>query len=124
MPLIFRTSERRSGDAVILDVFGRIVLGDGSKQLGEKISELLGAGSKKILLNLAEVSYVDSSGLGEMVTSYTHATKQGAAIKLLNIQPRIGELLKVTKLDSLFESFSAESDALASFEPNQQAASA
>lgn len=124
MPLIFRTTERRSGDIVVLDVFGRIVLGDGSKQLSEEITRLLGSGNKKIILNLAEVSYVDSSGLGEMVSSYSQATRQVAAIKLLNIQPRIAELLKVTKLDSLFEAFSAESDALASFEQNQEAASA
>lgn len=122
MPLTFRTSERKSGDVAILDLSGRIVLGDGSKQLSGKIVELLGAGNKKILLNLAEVSYVDSSGLGEMVSSYSTVRDAGGKIKLLNVQPRMADLLKITHLSNLFETFSAEGEAVASFQ-DQQAAS-
>lgn len=123
MSLTFRTSERKSGDVAILDVSGRVVLGDGSKELGGKIQELLGAGNKKIILNLAEVHYVDSSGLGELVSSYSSVTNRGGKIKLLNLQPRIAELLKITHLSNLFETFSAEGAAVASFQ-DQEAASA
>ncbi len=121
--MTFRTSARQSGDVAILDISGRIVLGDGSKEVRNKIAELVNAGHKKILLNLAEVSYVDSSGLGELVSSYSNVTKAGGKIKLLNIQPKVADLLKITKLHSLFESFTAESQAVASFHENQQAAS-
>jgi anti-sigma B factor antagonist len=122
--MTFNTSVRQSGDVAILDISGRIVLGDGSKQLSGKIKELLGAGNHKILLNLAEVAYVDSSGLGEMVSSYTNATAVGGKIKLLNAQPRIVELLKITKLHALFELFNEESQAVASFEEQRKVASA
>jgi len=122
--MTFRTSVRQSGDVAILDVSGRIVLGDGSKEVRNKITELVNAGHKKILLNLAEVSYVDSSGLGELVSSYSNITNVGGRIKLLNIQPKVADLLKITKLHQLFESFSAEGQAVASFHENQEAASA
>ena len=106
--MTFRTSVRQSGDVAILDIAGRIVLGDGSKEMRNRIAELVNAGHKKILLNLAEVSYVDSSGLGELVSSYSNVTNAGGKIKLVNIQPKVAELLKITKLYSVFESFSSE----------------
>jgi len=124
MALTFRTHVRQSGEVVILDISGRIVLGDGAKDLSRKIAELLTEGHNKILLNLTEVTYVDSSGLGELVSSYGSVARAGGKIKLLNIQPRIAELLKMTKLHTLFECFSGESQAVASFHENQQAASA
>ena len=122
--MTFRTHVRESAEVIILDISGRIVLGDGAKQLSGKIAELLSEGHNKILLNLAEVTYVDSSGLGELVSSYGSVAKAGGKIKLLNIQPRIAELLRMTKLHTLFECFSEETKAVASFHENQQAASA
>ncbi len=119
-----RTSVRQSGDVAILDIAGRIVLGDGSKEVRNKIADLVSAGHTKILLNLAEVTYVDSSGLGELVSSYSNAAKAGGKIKLLNVQPKIAELLKITKLHTLFECFSDQNHAVSSFVENQQAASA
>ena len=124
MALTFKTQVRESAGVVILDISGRIVLGDGAKDLSRKIAELLSAGRNKILLNLAEATYVDSSGLGELVSSYGSVTKAGGKIKLLNVQPRVADLLKMTKLHTLFETFSDEGQALASFLENQTAASA
>ena len=124
MALTFRTRVRESAEVIILDISGRIVLGDGSKDLSSKIAELLSEGHNKILVNLAEVTYVDSSGLGELVSSYGSVAKAGGKIKLLNVQPRVADLLKMTKLHTLFETFSDESQALGSFEENQTATSA
>ena len=124
MALTFRTRVRESAEVIILDISGRIVLGDGSKDLSRKIAELLSEGHNKILVNLAEVTYVDSSGLGELVSSYGSVKNAGGKVKLLNLQPRIAELLRMTKLHTLFECFSDESQAVASFPENQQAASA
>ena len=122
--MTFRTHVRESAEVIILDVSGRIVLGDGAKQLSGKIVELVSQGHNKILLNLAEVTYVDSSGLGELVSSYGTVKKANGKIKLLNIQPKIADLLRMTRLDAVFESFSEESRALSSFQDNGQAASA
>ncbi len=122
--MTFRMSVRKSGDVVILDTSGRIVLGDGAKQLSGKIKELLDTGSKKILVNLAEVTYVDSTGLGELVSAYAYLKNSGGGLKLLHCQPRITELLKITKLLSVFECFAEEAQAVASFQEEQKAASA
>jgi anti-sigma B factor antagonist len=124
MALTFRTHVRESAGVVILDISGRIVLGDGAKDLSRKMAELLSAGHNKILLNLVEATYVDSSGLGELVSSYGSVTKAGGKIKLLNVQPRVADLLKMTKLHTLFETFSDESQAVGSFQENQTATSA
>jgi len=94
MALTFRTRQREADNVIILDLSGRIVLGDGGKQLSGKIAELLGEGHNKILLNLAEVTYIDSSGLGEMVGSYGRIAKSGGKLKLLNVPPRIADLLR------------------------------
>jgi len=122
--MTFRSSVRQAGDVVILDASGRIVLGDGSKELRSKLAELVTGGRNRILLNLTEVPYVDSSGLGELVSAYSNVANAGGKLKLLNIQPRVAELLKITKLQNLFESFTNEAQAVASFVENQQAASA
>jgi anti-sigma B factor antagonist len=124
MALTFRTRARESAEVIILDVSGRIVLGDGAKDLSHKIAELVSEGHNKVLLNLAEVAYVDSSGLGELVSSYGSVKNAGGKIKLLNIQPRIADLLRMTKLHTLFECFSEEGQAVASFQENQKTASA
>src|SRR5215469_12722770 len=115
MALTFRTSERTIGGVTVVDISGRVILGDGSRELGMKLTELVKAGQNKILLNLGNVPYMDSSGVGELVSAYSTTTKAGGKIKLLNLQPRLAEILKMTNLEHLFESYSAESDAVASF---------
>jgi anti-sigma B factor antagonist len=109
-------SERTSGDVVVLDVKGRITLGDGDELLKDKVNQLVGAGKKKIILNLAEVPYVDSAGLGEIVRTYTTVSRQGGSLKLLNLTKRISDLLAITKLLTVFETFDIEADAVKSFQ--------
>lgn len=123
MPTTFRANVRTFGEVAIVDVSGRIVLGDGSKELRAKLADLVSAGQTKIVLNIGDVTYLDSSGLGELVSAYSSAANAGGKIKLLNLQPRIAELLKITHLANLFESFSGEPEAVASF-GDPQAASA
>jgi anti-sigma B factor antagonist len=109
-------SERSAGDVVILDVKGRITLGDGDELLKDKVNQLVGQGKKKIVLNLADVPYVDSAGLGEIVRTYTTVSRQGGSLKLLNLTKRISDLLAITKLLTVFETFEAENDAIKSFQ--------
>ena len=109
-------SERTVGDVVIVEVSGKITLGDGGDMaLKDKMGSLIQQGQKKVLLNLGEVSYVDSAGLGEIVQSYATVTKNGGALKLLNVTKRIKDLLSITKLLTVFDTFDSEADALASF---------
>jgi anti-sigma B factor antagonist len=108
-------SERAVGDVVILDVKGRITLGDGDEVLKDKVNAVVGKGQKKILLNLADVPYVDSAGLGEIVRTYTTVSRQGGSLKLLNLTKRISDLLAITKLLTVFETFESEPEAIKSF---------
>jgi anti-sigma B factor antagonist len=108
-------TERRQGDVVILDLDGKILLGEGDVQLREAIRRLLQSGARKILLNLANVPYMDSAGLGELVRAYTTVRREGGELKLLNLTARIQDLLTITKLISVFESFDSEDTALKSF---------
>jgi anti-sigma B factor antagonist len=107
--------ERAVGDVVVLDLKGRVTLGDGDELLKDKVNSLVNRGFKKIVLNLAEVPYVDSAGLGEIVRTYTTVSRQGGSLKLLNLTKRISDLLAITKLLTVFETFDAESDAIKSF---------
>ena len=107
--------ERQSGDVTILDLSGKITIGEGSVQLREEVRKLLDAGKKNILLNLGEVAYVDSSGIGELVSSYTTTSNQGGHLKLLNLTKKIQDLLMITKLLTVFETFDNEQDGLESF---------
>ncbi len=107
--------ERQAGDVAILDLSGKITIGEGSVQLREAVRRLLDEGKKKILLNLGDVSYVDSSGIGELVSSYTTTNNQGGQLKLLNLTKKIQDLLMITKLLTVFETFDNEADAVASF---------
>jgi anti-sigma B factor antagonist len=107
--------ERTIGDVVVLDIKGRVQLGDGDEMLKDKVNSLLNQGRKKIVLNLAEVPYIDSAGLGEIVRTYTTVSRQGGSLKLLNLTKRIADLLSITKLLTVFESFDAEADAVRSF---------
>ena len=107
--------ERTVGDVVVLDLKGRVTLGEGDELLKDKVNSLLNQGQKKIVLNLAEVPYIDSAGLGEIVRTYTTVSRQGGSLKLLNLTKRIADLLSITKLLTVFESFDAEADAVRSF---------
>ena len=107
--------QREAGDITILDLSGKITIGEGSVQLREAVRNLLDAGRKKILLNLGDVSYVDSSGIGELVSSYSTANKAGGSLKLLNLTKKIQDLLAITKLLTVFEIHDSEEGALASF---------
>jgi anti-sigma B factor antagonist len=99
----------------VIDVSGRITLGEGSSNLREGIRELVAKGSKKILLNLGEVSYIDSSGIGELVSGFTSMANQGGQLKLLNLTKRVRDLLQITKLYTVFEVHDDEASAVRSF---------
>jgi anti-sigma B factor antagonist len=110
-----KAAVRHAGDVAIVDLSGRLVLGEGSGLIRNTIKDLVNKGTTRILLNLAEVSYMDSAGLGELVGSYASVTSAGGKIKLLNAQGRVSEVLTITKLYTVFESFTDESSALRSF---------
>ena len=107
--------ERQVGDVVILDLHGKILIGEGDDALREAVTKLADAGKTKILLNLADVPYVDSAGLGEIVRTYTTVSRKGGKLKLLNLTKKIQDLLSITKLLTVFETFESEADALGSF---------
>jgi anti-sigma B factor antagonist len=106
---------RESGDVLILDLNGRITLGEEAASLRDTLREQIDGGRKNILLNLAEVSYIDSSGLGQLVGSFATVTSRGGQLKLLNLQKKLHELMQVTKLITVFEVYATESAALRSF---------
>ena len=108
-------SERQAGDVTILDLNGKITIGEGSVALRSAVRRLLEEGKKKILLNLAGVGYIDSSGIGELVSSYTAIEKDQGQLKLLNLTQKIQDLLTITKLLTVFDVFESEEDALSSF---------
>jgi anti-sigma B factor antagonist len=109
-------SERQAGDVTILDMSGKVTIGEGSVALRNTIRRLLGEGKKGILLNLAKVSYVDSSGIGELVSSFTAVNKESGKLKLLSLTQKIQDLLAITKLLTVFDTFDDEGEALASYE--------
>ena len=108
-------SERQAGDITILDMNGKVTIGEGSVALRTTIRRLLGEGKKKILLNLGSVGYVDSSGIGELVSSFTAVNKEDGSLKLLNLTQKIQDLLAITKLLTVFDVFENEGEALSSF---------
>jgi anti-sigma B factor antagonist len=108
-------SERQGGDVTILDMSGKITIGEGSVALRTAIRRLLEEGKKRILLNLAGVTYIDSSGIGELVSSYTAINKEGGQLKLLNLTQKLQDLLTITKLLTVFDVYESESEALESF---------
>ena len=107
--------DRQVGDVTILDLSGKITIGEGSVQLREAVRKLLDEGNKKVLLNLGDVSYVDSSGIGELVSSYTTTNNNGGQLKLLNLTKKIQDLLMITKLLTVFQTYDKEEDAVKSF---------
>ncbi|HKP84866.1 MAG TPA: STAS domain-containing protein [Blastocatellia bacterium] len=107
--------ERVVDGVSVLDLSGKIVLGEGDGQVRERIKELLSDGQRKILLNLGDVTYVDSAGLGALISSYTTTKRQGGHLKLVNLTKRIQDLLAITKLITVFDTYDTEKEALDSF---------
>jgi anti-sigma B factor antagonist len=110
-----KMSHRQVGDVTVLDASGRITLGEGASVFRDMIRDLAAKGNKKILVNLTDVSYIDSSGIGEMVSSFTTVTNHGGQLKLLGLTKRVKDLLQITKLYTVFEVFEDESSAVRSF---------
>jgi anti-sigma B factor antagonist len=106
---------RHKGDVAIVDLAGRITLGEGSGLLRTTIKDLVTDGNRNILLNLGGVSYIDSAGLCEIIGSYATITNQGGQIKLLNVQTKVRDLLQLTKLYTVFATFDSEDEAISSF---------
>ena len=110
-----KLNTRQVGDVSVVDVAGRITLGEGSSALRDEIRQMVGKGQKKILLNLGEVSYIDSSGIGELVSGFTTVTNQGGQLRLVNLTKRVKDLLQITKLYTVFEVHEDEAAAVRSF---------
>ena len=117
-----KISTRQSGGVTIVDLSGKIALGESNRALHDAIKGLIDGGQKDILLNLANVTVIDSSGLGELVASYASAERNGGAMKLTNLSDRFIELIHITKLYTVFDVFDNEADALASFGSASEAA--
>jgi len=107
--------ERIVGEVTILDLKGKMTLGEGDELLKDKINSLMNQGRGKILMNLEGVPYIDSAGLGEIVRTYTTVSRQGGTMKLVNLTKRITDLLAITKLLTVFETYDSESEALKSY---------
>jgi len=110
-----KLTTRQVGDVTVIDVAGRITLGEGSSALREALRDLVGKNQKKILLNLGDVTYIDSSGIGELVSGFTTVTNSGGALKLLNLNKRVKDLLQITKLYTVFDVHEDEAGAIRSF---------
>ena len=110
-----KISTRQVDGVTILDMSGRITLGEGSVQLRDAVRDLLSKGQKHILLNLGDVTYIDSSGIGELVSAFTTAKNQGGELKLLNLTRKVHDLLQITKLYTVFDVKDDEASAVASF---------
>jgi anti-sigma B factor antagonist len=107
--------ERTVSDVTVLDLKGKMTLGEGDELLKDKLNSLLTGGKKKLLLNLEGVPYIDSAGLGEIVRAFMTVSREGGKLKLLNLTKRIEDLLSITKLLTVFETFDSEADAIKSF---------
>ncbi len=110
-----KISSRQVDGVTIVDCSGRITLGEGSITLRDTVSQLLSKDQKKILLNLGEVNYIDSSGIGELVSAFTTVRKQGGELKLLNLTKKVHDLLQITKLYTVFDVKDDEANAVKSF---------
>lgn len=110
-----KLTTRQVGEVTVVDAAGRITLGEGASIFRDTLRELAGSGKKKLLLNLGEVSYIDSSGIGEMVSGFTTVTNSGGQVKLLNLTKRVKDLLQITKLYTVFEVFEDEAAAVRSY---------
>ena len=113
--MTMKASSRRVDGVTILDLSGRITLGEGSVVLRDQIRDLLGKGEKKLLLNLGDVTYIDSSGIGELVSAFTTVRNQGGELKLLNLTKKVHDLLQITKLYTVFDVKDDETSAIKAF---------
>ncbi|HZU27268.1 MAG TPA: STAS domain-containing protein [Bryobacteraceae bacterium] len=110
-----KLTTRQVGDVTVIDAAGRITLGEGASTFRDTIRDLASKGNKKLLLNLSDVSYIDSSGIGELVSGFTTVTNHGGQLKLLGLSKRVKDLLQITKLYTVFEVFDDEASAVRSF---------
>jgi anti-sigma B factor antagonist len=108
-------AERQSGSVAVLDLSGKITLGDDGTLLKDKLHSLLHQGKKNILLNLGQVQYVDSAGLGALVSAYTTVTREGGSLKLVNVTKKLQDLLSITKLLTVFDTYDSEDEAVRSY---------
>jgi anti-sigma B factor antagonist len=111
-----KATTRQVNSVTVVDLSGRITLGEGCSQLRDLIRDLLAKGHKKMLLNLAEVTYIDSSGIGELVSGFTAVSNNEGQLKLLNLTKKVHDLLQITKLLTVFDVHDDEAKAIASFE--------
>jgi anti-sigma B factor antagonist len=109
-------STRQFQDVTVVDLSGQIKLGEGSSVLRDTVKDLLAKGHKKILVNLGEITYIDSSGIGELISAFTSTRNQGGELKLLNLTKKTHDLLQITKLYTVFDIKDDEAEALAAFE--------
>jgi anti-sigma B factor antagonist len=110
-----KIAKRKKGDVLILDLEGKILIGEGIEELREAINNAIKEKETRLLLNFAQVPYLDSTGLGEVVRSYTSVKKEGGTVKIVNLTNKVHDLLSVTKLITVFETFEDEEKAIASF---------
>jgi anti-sigma B factor antagonist len=110
-----KLSTRQVGDVTVIDAVGRITLGEGASTFRDTVKDLATKGNQKILLNLSEVSYIDSSGIGELVSGFTTVTNHGGQLKLIGLTKRVKDLLQITKLYTVFEVYDDEAHAVRSF---------
>ena len=113
--MTMKTNNRQMDGVTIVDMSGRITLGEGSVILRDTIRDLVGKGQKKILLNLGDVTYIDSSGIGELVSAFTAVRREGGELKLLNLTKKVHDLLQITKLYTVFDIKDDEAAAIKSF---------
>ncbi len=110
-----KAAVRKIGHVAVLDLVGKITIGEGDVVLREKVLEMLGAGEKNVLLNLEKVSYMDSAGIGELVACYKRSKEKGGSVKLLKPSGKVLDLLQLTKLEEVFDTYNDEKEALVSF---------
>jgi anti-sigma B factor antagonist len=110
-----KISQRKEGQVLVMKLDGRMSIGEGDSEAGEAIRSAVAAGEKKILLDMKNVSVLDSSGVGELMSAYTSANRRGGTIKLYGLAPRVGEVLKITRLVGIFEIYDNEVKAIESF---------
>ncbi len=110
-----KTKIRKADNVTILDLKGKITIGTGDVMLRDHINKVLEQGERNILLNMADVNYIDSSGMGELISGYTSVTKRGGKLKLLNLPAKIRDLLQITQLITVFEVYDNEYEAVSSF---------
>ncbi len=116
-----KASTRKVSDVAIVDLSGQIKLGEGTSVLRDTVKDLLGKGQKKILLNLGDITYIDSSGIGELVSAFTSVRNQGGELKLLNLTKKVHDVLQITRLYTVFHVMDDEAGAIAAFSQPEDA---